>query len=120
MGSIKAECLDRIVFFGERTLQSATTSFLEHYHIQRNHQGLANGLIAPGEEVPADGPGREVLGGVRNDAGPSRGEGGAVAAALSELESASREVHGFDQGRVSGSDGLLRGENPAISHNFVP
>ena len=51
MGSIKAECLDRMVFFGERTLQSATTSFLEHYHVQRNHQGLANGLIAPGEVV---------------------------------------------------------------------
>ena len=51
MGSIKAECPDRMVFFGERTLQSATTSFLEHYHVQRNHQGLANGLIAPGEEA---------------------------------------------------------------------
>ena len=49
MGSIKAECLDRMIFFGEKTLQSATTSFLEHYHVQRNHQGLANGLIAPGE-----------------------------------------------------------------------
>ena len=51
MGSIKAECLDRMVFFGERTLQSATTSFLEHYHAQRNHQGLSDELIAPGEEV---------------------------------------------------------------------
>jgi len=32
------------IFFGESTLQSATTSFLNHDHVQRNHQGLANGL----------------------------------------------------------------------------
>jgi len=30
MGSIKAECLHRMIFFGERALQSATNSFLEH------------------------------------------------------------------------------------------
>lgn len=51
MGSIKAECLDRVIFFGERTLQFAATCYLEHYHQERNHQGLANRLIAPGEEV---------------------------------------------------------------------
>jgi len=51
MGSIKAECLHRMIFFGERALQSATTSFLEHYHVERNHQGLANRVIAPGGEV---------------------------------------------------------------------
>ena len=51
MGSIKAECLDRMIFFGERVLQSAAACFLEHYHRERNHQGIANRLIAPGEEV---------------------------------------------------------------------
>jgi len=30
VGSIKTECLDRMIFFGERTPQSAATSFIEH------------------------------------------------------------------------------------------
>ena len=51
MGSIKAECLNRMIFFGESALQSAAGCFLEHYHRERNHQGLANRLIAPGQEV---------------------------------------------------------------------
>jgi hypothetical protein len=51
MGSIKAECLERMIFFGGRSLQSATISVLEHYQAERNHQGLANRLIAPGQEV---------------------------------------------------------------------
>jgi transposase InsO family protein len=51
MRSVKEECLGRMIFFGERALQSATSSFLEHYHAERNHQGLANRLIEPGEEA---------------------------------------------------------------------
>jgi len=48
MDSIKAECLERMIFFGERALPWATTSYLEHYPVGRNHQGLANRPIAPG------------------------------------------------------------------------
>jgi len=51
MRSVKGECLERMVFFGERSLQVAVVAFLVHYHQERNHQGLDNRLIEPGEEV---------------------------------------------------------------------
>ncbi len=51
MRSIKSEALDRLIYFGEHSLRRATHSFLEHYHRERNHQGLANNLIEPGERV---------------------------------------------------------------------
>ena len=43
--------LDRMIFFGERSLRKAVAQFLLHYHGERNHQGLDNMLIEPGEEV---------------------------------------------------------------------
>jgi len=49
--SIKEECLARMIFFGENSLRNATRESLEHYHAQRNHQGLENKLIDPGEEI---------------------------------------------------------------------
>jgi putative transposase len=51
MRSVKEECLERMVFFGERSLQIAVVEFLSHFHVERNHQGLGNRLIEPGEEV---------------------------------------------------------------------
>ena len=51
MRTIKEEALDRIIFFGETSLRRAITSFLVHYHIERNHQGLDNTIIDPAEEV---------------------------------------------------------------------
>ena len=32
MRSIKEECLKRIIFFGEKSLQNAVADFLAHYH----------------------------------------------------------------------------------------
>ena len=43
--SIKEECLDRIVPLGERHFRRAATEFVEHFHRERNHQGLENALI---------------------------------------------------------------------------
>jgi len=43
--SIKESCLDRMIFFGEASLRTAVQNFVEHYHSERNHQGLANQLI---------------------------------------------------------------------------
>jgi putative transposase len=40
--SIKTECLSRMIFFGQASLQHAITHFMVHYHTERNHQGLAN------------------------------------------------------------------------------
>ena len=49
--SIKSECLDRMIFFGEKSLRNAVKQFLEHYHSERNHQGLDNKIIDPAPEV---------------------------------------------------------------------
>jgi putative transposase len=43
--SIKQECLDRLIPMGERHFRRAMTEYLEHYHGERNHQGLNNRLI---------------------------------------------------------------------------
>ena len=65
--SIKEECLDRMIFFGEKSLRRAIREFVEHYHRERNHQGLRNTLIDPDEAVGrAHGPVncRQRLGGM--------------------------------------------------------
>jgi transposase InsO family protein len=43
--SIKQECLDRMIPLGERHVRRAVAEFVEHYHRERNHQGLRNALI---------------------------------------------------------------------------
>ena len=62
--SIREECLDRLILFGERRLLRAVDEFVAHYHKERNHQGLGNALI---EVDPSCGPRvrcRERLGGL--------------------------------------------------------
>ena len=49
--TIKESCLNRMIFFGEDSLRRAISEFLEHYHHERNHQGLGNRLIDPQDEV---------------------------------------------------------------------
>ena len=49
--SLKQECLERMIFFGARMLRNAIAQFLEHYHHERNHQGLANRILVPGGEL---------------------------------------------------------------------
>jgi len=43
--SIKEECLDRLIPFGERHFRRTVAEFVAHYHGERNHQGLGNELI---------------------------------------------------------------------------
>ena len=50
--SIKEECLGRMIFFSEEQLRVAVREYVEHYHFERNHQGLENQLI---EGVPKPG-----------------------------------------------------------------
>jgi transposase InsO family protein len=45
--SIREECLDRLILFGERRLRHVLEQYVGHYHGERNHQGLGNELIAP-------------------------------------------------------------------------
>lgn len=49
--SVKEECLDGMIFFGERSLRKAISEYAAHYHGERNHQGLGNCLIDPDEGV---------------------------------------------------------------------
>jgi transposase InsO family protein len=44
--SIKEECLDRMIPLGARHFRHAVAEFVDHYHRERNHQGLGNALIA--------------------------------------------------------------------------
>ncbi len=44
-----AECIDQLIFFGQGALQNAVREYVEHYHVERNHQGLDNELIEPSE-----------------------------------------------------------------------
>jgi transposase InsO family protein len=65
--SIKSECLAQIIPLGERHLRKAVKEYTEHYHLERNHQGLNNELIEkPRDEPQLDGvvECQERLGGV--------------------------------------------------------
>ena len=43
--SIKDECLRRVIPLGEGHLRRTITQYVEHYHRERNHQGILNELI---------------------------------------------------------------------------
>jgi transposase InsO family protein len=67
--SIKDECLDRMILFGEASLRRALREYVAHYHTERNHQGVGNRLLAPLATVSSiDEPiqCRERLGGMLN------------------------------------------------------
>ncbi len=46
-GSLKTECLHKLILFGETTTRKAVRALVTHYHTERNHQGLENELIVP-------------------------------------------------------------------------
>jgi len=56
--SIKHECLDRLIFVGEESLQKAVREYATHYNEERNHQGIDNNLInpRPGTVIPVGDP----------------------------------------------------------------
>ena len=50
--SIKSECLGQVIPLGEQHLRLLVREYAEHYHHERNHQGLRNRLIsARGEDA---------------------------------------------------------------------
>lgn len=49
--TLQDECLDRLWFVGEKALRLVLHEYLEHYHRERNHQGIGHALIDPGPEV---------------------------------------------------------------------
>ena len=65
--SIKAECLDRVVPLGEDHLRLLAREYVEHYHRERNHQGLDNRLLqhaAPPQRAATTVQRRDRLGGL--------------------------------------------------------
>ena len=49
--SIKEECLSRMIFFSEEQMRYTVKQYLEHYHHERNHQGLDNVIPFPSPGV---------------------------------------------------------------------
>ncbi len=45
--TIKESCLECLLLIGEGSLRRAIREFVDHYHHERNHQGLGNRLILP-------------------------------------------------------------------------
>jgi transposase InsO family protein len=67
--SNKLECLRHIIPLGERHLRALLREFVEHYHSERNHQGLANVIPFPSRDsFTAVGPvaRQQRLGGLLN------------------------------------------------------
>jgi putative transposase len=45
--SVKEECLSKIIPIGPSMLRRTLREYMEHYHRERNHQGLGNRTINP-------------------------------------------------------------------------
>ena len=60
--------MERMILFGEDSFRNSIREFLEHYHGERNHQGLGNRLINPPKTSALTGTisRRERLGGMLN------------------------------------------------------
>ena len=50
-GSFKSEVANRMIFLGEDHLRRVIVEYLEYYHHERNHQGLAGRIINPAAEI---------------------------------------------------------------------
>ena len=64
--SVRTECLNRIVPLGETHLRRTIAEFIQHYHHERNHQGIDNALIAASGDMTGTGKvvRRDRLGGL--------------------------------------------------------
>lgn len=62
--SIKSECLNRMLIFGERHLEYVIQEYMEHYHTERAHQGIGNEIIEPPPQGEGEVVCRERLGGL--------------------------------------------------------
>ena len=45
--SIKEECVSKLILIGMAMLPRSLREYVEHYHLERNHQGLGNQLLVP-------------------------------------------------------------------------
>jgi hypothetical protein len=49
--SVKTECLDQLILFGERSLAHVLENYIAYHQHQRNHQGLGNVIPFPDPRV---------------------------------------------------------------------
>ncbi len=54
IGSIRRECLDHMIIFGERHLRKALRDYCDYYHASRPHLGLGKDCPEPREVEPAE------------------------------------------------------------------
>ena len=52
--SLKAECLSKLILFGETSLRRAVSDFLTHYLHERNHQGKGNVILFPASPLSGE------------------------------------------------------------------
>ncbi|MDP7254096.1 MAG: integrase core domain-containing protein [Planctomycetota bacterium] len=66
--SIKEECLSKLLLFGEDGLKKALSEYVQHYHQERNHQGLENRMLFPEVQLSTKGPieRKQRMGGLLN------------------------------------------------------
>ena len=66
MRSVRQECLRHIIPLGERHLRHVIAQYVEHYHHERNHQGIGDVIPMPRARARAVGAVqcRQRLGGV--------------------------------------------------------
>ena len=64
--TLKHECLNHFIVFGERLMNYLVEEFVEHYHMQRTHQGIGGRTPVRARDGPRSGPVRceSKLGGV--------------------------------------------------------
>jgi hypothetical protein len=51
VGSVRQECLSKLILFGDASLRRALTEYIEHHHFEQNHQGKGNLLLFPPMDV---------------------------------------------------------------------
>jgi putative transposase len=71
LGSVRHECLDHVVIFGERHLRSVVAEYVAFFNRSRPHQGLAQRVPVPSDKTSATASGRvialPVLGGLHHE-----------------------------------------------------
>jgi putative transposase len=62
VGTLRRECLDRILIFGRRHLESVLKAFIAHYNGHRPHRSLdMNSPVPKSPSVTSDAPPRSVI-----------------------------------------------------------
>ena len=62
--SIKHECINKMLIFGERHLRYVVSEYISYYHTERPHQGIGNNIIEPQPQGTGEIVCHERLGGL--------------------------------------------------------